>query len=770
MEHKRILGGAEYLSFARARVRALRATGLRYASQKFSAGDAQIYVQLLGDDEYIYIEGGEPEILSGVVMLEGFGWVNLPPPAGSPIGTPDISATRSYFPTVQAFEYPLKKKGASDRRDEPRLIGGYGGYLRAAYHELYFLDELPIKGKIPASMFSGIMAKVVQFIHGYGVLPPSSSWGTKDQKKDGVRTDYVTGFRSCNGVVKDKAGNLWLVYIDESLGVIATPLPLIPGTQKGTPGYSRLLKSKQDVLREATKLFGGLPSGEPLYTDPKLQAKLLDGRILQLATPETMAEYFALSPHSPIMGWSFNESGTEAHNTGFQVPNPDSWECYGYHVKLAFSIDPYPKGWVKGDEKPAATAIFSVVERALIPRPHTTHSTYEGDDTVDGSMRGGLMLQNEVSRVGFAWGPSKTKELRTSGYSFPMTSMSAPIFVCHHGDILDVVRVTAPAQPPATYSCSEPPQVRADDGRLTATWWGVSTPVRPGENEFRFESGAPTYQINSDRHVPAPCHRSVINSTVNEVVGEVHEYWLEDSRRVDFYGILVHPQPPPDITAGTRAYTRQILSRVFEQEDTEVGMESFRWPFGARDCYVVNTAGRRVFANWRKGDGEIVQGQIVNAHPLFGYVSPGAPYLSTSALTENWKDIVYGPFVGTPRDLSRPPGSIKLYHPLGVEEYADNSTQLDPLYPEGDTNRWREPGNTTLVVLPGDNGIINAVYPQLLVTYSVFGNKPQMVRTEPGSFWANLRCTGSLVGNRVDDRVQSVEFGKKEYYFTGYIS
>lgn len=58
MERLRILGGAEYLPFARARVRALKALGLPYVSQSYEVGSASIRVDIRPDEEYIFIEAG----------------------------------------------------------------------------------------------------------------------------------------------------------------------------------------------------------------------------------------------------------------------------------------------------------------------------------------------------------------------------------------------------------------------------------------------------------------------------------------------------------------------------------------------------------------------------------------------------------------------------------------------------------------------------------------------------------------------------------------
>ena len=72
MEHKLILGGAQYLPFARSRIKALRAAGLRYATQRFLFPDGEVRVQIVAEQEYITLSGGGSCVLrmdSGLVRL-----------------------------------------------------------------------------------------------------------------------------------------------------------------------------------------------------------------------------------------------------------------------------------------------------------------------------------------------------------------------------------------------------------------------------------------------------------------------------------------------------------------------------------------------------------------------------------------------------------------------------------------------------------------------------------------------------------------------------
>lgn len=57
MEHKLIQGGAQYLPFARSRIKALRATGAKYVTQRFELPDGHVRVQVSGEHDYIFITG-----------------------------------------------------------------------------------------------------------------------------------------------------------------------------------------------------------------------------------------------------------------------------------------------------------------------------------------------------------------------------------------------------------------------------------------------------------------------------------------------------------------------------------------------------------------------------------------------------------------------------------------------------------------------------------------------------------------------------------------
>lgn len=74
MEHRliQVNGGERLLPFARARIKELRAAGLTYASQKYLVNGVRVWVKIVSEIDYIYIDGGAApvDLDSGVVALD----------------------------------------------------------------------------------------------------------------------------------------------------------------------------------------------------------------------------------------------------------------------------------------------------------------------------------------------------------------------------------------------------------------------------------------------------------------------------------------------------------------------------------------------------------------------------------------------------------------------------------------------------------------------------------------------------------------------------
>lgn len=297
MEHKLILGGEQFLPFARSRIKALKATGLKYASQSFEVDGVSINVKIAGEHEYIRLEGSSVKILSGAIKVGGI--VELPVPPEAPAGTAPQKVLRSYKPTQNAWDYPLKKspsKPVASFNDE-----GFLAKQNAAWaHPHQYANLSP-------SMFSGLMAKAVAVIMGRG-----------------LEVKYSYTWSKCHGVVLDSLGSPWLVEISQTNGIIAMRLPRDKGSKN----------SKTDAEKQSVLLFKGVPSGGSFPAPDKLVAALTAGAVLRLATSTALLPFFQKLPYSASMGWSFNQTGSEAHNTCFDSGPP----AIGHHYRLNISI------------------------------------------------------------------------------------------------------------------------------------------------------------------------------------------------------------------------------------------------------------------------------------------------------------------------------------------------------------------------------------------------------------------------------------------------
>ena len=362
MEHKLIQGGAQYLPFARSRIKAMRATGAKYASQRYVLPDATVRVQIVGQQSYIEISGGGYNILSGVVK------------AGQIItGTPDV--LRSFKPTQQCWQYPLKKReGTSPAafHDEPKLA--------IAAHANTGLSGSQYE-KLCSSMYSGRMAKAVQVILGIGKQKPTD---------DGVQVKYDYRWARCHGIAVGPDGKSWLIEISEAEGVMAMRLPLIAGTV-GLGGNT------QKVLSETVKLFKGIPSGETFPVGAALTTAITEGRVLRLLSAAGLADAYGKNEFSATLGWSFNDTGSEAHNTCYTSV---SGVQTSFHYRINITLG----------ETPGATLT----------------------EVASGPLYG-------TARFKFYDSVANT----TSFY--PTTSwpggaeQTAPVFVCHIGGVLEVV-------------------------------------------------------------------------------------------------------------------------------------------------------------------------------------------------------------------------------------------------------------------------------------------------------------------------------------------
>jgi len=291
-------------------------------------------------------------------------------------GPPSSTTLRAYRPTANAWQYPLRADPAKSPdvfNDEPKL--GQAGNQYA--------DILP-------SMYSGQMAKVVQLVMGRGsVLHYSSGWSV------------------CHGVLTGAGGVPWLIEISAANGVLAMRLPM-----SNAPTSSPV-----HAVAQALADFGGLPTGGAMPTGAQLADAIASGSVVQLLSAGAMAPFFDKTPYTESMGWSFNPSGSEAHNTCWYTNG--AGVVMGCHYKLTLSQ--------------STASLEMVSEGRLIRRSFTQYPT-----EITNYFR--VLTEETIALWCFDRGATQAPAQVVSG-TVITTDVTATVFVCHIAGVLHKVKI-----------------------------------------------------------------------------------------------------------------------------------------------------------------------------------------------------------------------------------------------------------------------------------------------------------------------------------------
>ena len=171
-----------------------------------------------------------------------------------------------------------------------------------------------------------------------------------------VRYDYR--FNRTHGLAWDGDGKCYLVEI-ASRGVHVMPLPLDPVSmdEMGRARYHELYPE----LSEFMAVLGGFPTGATFPTlQEDLDKALLAGDVVQILSRDDMSVFYQHQMYSSAMGWAFNESGTEAHNTCFSSDGVSAQ--VGYHYAVNFSV-------AKRTLEPVDDEVFSFIVSMLEIKP-----------------------------------------------------------------------------------------------------------------------------------------------------------------------------------------------------------------------------------------------------------------------------------------------------------------------------------------------------------------------------------------------------------------
>lgn len=180
MEHKLILGGWQHLPFARSRIRAMKATGQKYVSEVFKIEGATIRVRLVGDQEYIHIDGGTCDLRMDAGVIDVLGVAPLD-------SARYTSAIRYKAGSVEAYEAHFTEPSSKGGHTNPNtgdagqiagIVSGGGGKFRgrippgapsfqagSAEDDLLWAKKLATTS-CPASVFTGRCRLYVQAMYG----------------------------------------------------------------------------------------------------------------------------------------------------------------------------------------------------------------------------------------------------------------------------------------------------------------------------------------------------------------------------------------------------------------------------------------------------------------------------------------------------------------------------------------------------------------------------------------------------------------------------
>ncbi len=344
MEHKLITGGEQWLPFARSRIKALRATGLRYATQRFEIDGAHVEVRIEDLHEYIVIraDDGSAYLESGQLNLGNFApasptkydpaeWNFLDiPPNSTFLGAANAKGKQNNNPDLtedaesQAIGYPQVK-------GTPEDIEAKRAEHIAKYGDLNILKKL-IASSFPASVFSGKMRLFMQ-----------STYGARTKDKYPLSVElvgeslllYYTGrgepaqlgfwVHKTPGIFTAPDGTYWLLDVSMASGRITTTYRALEHSASVAPFLARLKKEVGLSVDERTKLEAYVFANSTLAETHRSTAT--DG-----CAGGTIA-----------YGWKFNTDGSKAAAVVHELVNGDTatarWRSRTVTVSFHYDAD-----------------------------------------------------------------------------------------------------------------------------------------------------------------------------------------------------------------------------------------------------------------------------------------------------------------------------------------------------------------------------------------------------------------------------------------------
>jgi len=407
MEHKLILGGEQYLPFARNCIKRLRATGLQYASQKFEIEGAIVEVRIVGDEDFIRLtgEGCTLALDSGVIDVH-----SIAPLAAErylPGTLYDAGSTQTYNANFNKVEEDGSltnpaKTDAGQLSGELNTRGRFRGKLKSS--TAFAPGKIPavpatdpptqvpdpaddtLHAKkstavlCPASIFTGKTRLYVQAMYGLPLY---------EYKRDGSLLKVNVPLAVENST--SAAPALWLpAYVDprdfttDEYGVrhMASYADVLLDTSCGvwldtitgnhwllnpTNGEIRVYPLKSSACGERLRKYLTDANTELNATDREhLEAYILSRSLPDVKHKQT-AGGFSCGAYSMGYGWHWNWDGTVADivvNTTFAQDATNS-AMRSSHYRMVPTMTPLPMpegGWSFGDTRQTWAATVTLVE------------------------------------------------------------------------------------------------------------------------------------------------------------------------------------------------------------------------------------------------------------------------------------------------------------------------------------------------------------------------------------------------------------------------
>lgn len=423
------------LPFARSRLGVLRGLGLAHISQKYDVGGVTVRVQKSGEHEYIWVSGAPIEPLCGVTRVGE--WVTIEP---TNEGDPPRYSAHEFMPTEETryiASVKTDKELPATFNDEPALYITIHPDLAAPvpvpdgvpdpFAKFVLTHGAPLEGPpvtdlqikhISPSMYSGLMAKAVQILLGYGKRPIGGN----------PQISYDSRWLKCNGIVTAADGKLWLVEISAARGVIAMPFPV----SKRPP------RRGSYVCDEAVRLFGGMPTGANFPDGEEFDSEVAKGNILEVASAATMLEIYEKDTYSSALGWSFNDTGSEAHNTCYYSPDypflharMHAYDVFSYHYVLEIVIGETVAADAREPNQPLASCSMNLITAEIGWLTKIASSVYAVSDEIPFAFYEpliGALAPTPARTYGMGSPPSTP---------FGLTTSEPTVFVCHVDNVLE---------------------------------------------------------------------------------------------------------------------------------------------------------------------------------------------------------------------------------------------------------------------------------------------------------------------------------------------